>query len=128
MRRDDDLLDSAENIRLDHRVQPMVEAPEPSAYSSRFRLRPMIFEIGAVAEMRVGDIAKNQIAFDHLPQIVALSAPDDVQRVTDRRQQVITQKEQRQRALESRDSHPADALRVRVLEFHGEYRKVILPA
>jgi hypothetical protein len=51
-----------------------------------------------------------------------------VQQVAERRQQVITQIEQRQRAFEGWDSDPVDALRVGVLEFHGEYRKVIIPA
>src|SRR5262245_33852449 len=128
MRRDDDLLDSAKNIRLDHRVQPMVEAPEPSAYSSDFRLWPVIFKIGAVAELGVGDIAEDQIAFYDLPQVESLCHPDRMQQVAERRQQVITQIEQRQRAFEGRDSDPVNALRIGVLEFHGEYRKVILQA
>lgn len=76
--------------------------------------------------MGIADIAETEIAFHHLHQIEPLPFAHPVEQIIDRRQQMKCNKEQRQRPHGGRNTHPFNAIRIRIFELYRENRKLVL--
>ena len=105
----------------------MIEPAEPAPQTLGAGLAPMMFQVHAMAKVRVKKVAKSQIALQGLYEIGLCAAAKPVKQVTEGRHEVINDKEQGQGPGGRRHAYKPYLLRAGIFELDSEDGKFMLP-